>query len=273
MSTDELITRLQNPRVKVVVRLRDRRDRDREEKFLIEGYRELTRAVAVSQPLSEVYCCPELYLGSNEPGLLEDAAQRCGALVQPVTEDVFRKISYRDRPDGLIAVAPRPDWGLQRLVDRDSSQPALYLVAQSIEKPGNLGTILRTADAAGVDGVVVVDRCTDLYNPNVVRASVGTLFTVPVAEATSEEALAWFQERGVRLFATSPDARETYHEVDMTGPMAIVMGSEQYGLDERWLENTDQQIAIPMAGQADSLNVATSTAIVLFEALRQRRSD
>lgn len=272
MSTDEMITSLQNPRVKQVVRLRGRRDRDREGKFLIEGYRELSRAVAVSQPLSEVYCCRELYLGSNEPGLLDDAAGNCGATIQPVTEDVFRKISYRDRPDGLIAVAPRPEWGLQRLEGQESGVSALYLIAQSIEKPGNLGTILRTADAAGVDGVVVVDQCTDLYNPNVVRASVGTLFTVPVAEATSDEALEWFKQRGIRLFATSPDAKKNYNEADLSGPMAIVIGSEQYGLDGRWLESTDEQISIPMAGQADSLNVATSTAIVLFEALRQRRS-
>ena len=125
MSTEEMITSLQNPRVKLVVRLRGRRDRDREGKFLIEGYRELTRAVAVSQPLSEVYCCPELYLGSNEPGLLQDAVRQCGALIQPVTADVFRKISYRDRPDGLIAVAPRPDWGLKRLEDRDPDCPSL----------------------------------------------------------------------------------------------------------------------------------------------------
>lgn len=273
MNTDEMITSLQNPRVKQVVRLRDRRDRDREGKFLIEGYRELNRAVAVSQPLEEVYYCSELYLGSNETDLLAAAMNNCGATIQPVAEAVFRKISYRDRPDGLIAVAPRPDWGLKRLEDRDPDCPSLYLVAQAIEKPGNLGTILRTADAAGVDGVVVVDRCTDLYNPNVVRASVGTLFTVPVAEATSDEALAWFQSRGIRLCSTSPDAVQNYYQADLTGSLAIVMGSEQYGLDERWLQNTDEQLAIPMAGEADSLNVATSTAIVLFEALRQRLSD
>ena len=271
MSTDEMITSLQNPRVKQVVRLRDRRNRDRDGKFLIEGYRELSCAVAVSQPLSEVYCCPDLYLGSNEPGLLTDATNQCGAEIQPVTEDVFRKISYRDRPDGLIAVAPVPEWGLGRLEGQGSGESALYLVAQAIEKPGNLGTILRTADAAGVDGVVVVDRCTDLYNPNVVRASVGTLFTVPVAEATSDEALEWFRQRGVRLIATSPDAKKHYNDADLSGPLAIIMGSEQYGLDERWLESTDEQISIPMAGQADSLNVATTTAIVLFEALRQRQ--
>jgi TrmH family RNA methyltransferase len=170
----------------------------------------------------------------------------------------------------LLALAPRPDWTLDRLRPQDETKAPLFLVAQSIEKPGNLGTLLRTADAAAVDGVVVVDRCTDLFNPNVVRASVGTMFTVPVAEATSDEAFDWFDQQGVRLLATSPDAETAYTDSDLTGPLALVMGSEQYGLDERWLERTDDQLRIPMAGRADSLNVATATAIVLFEALRQR---
>jgi len=270
MSDVEPITSLQNPRVKQVVKLRDRRDRDREGKFLIEGFRELTRAIEALQPLTEVYTCAQFYLGSHESALLEAAASRCNALIQPVTADVFRKLSYRDRPDGLLALAPRPDWTLDRLRPQDETKAPLFLVAQSIEKPGNLGTLLRTADAAAVDGVVVVDRCTDLFNPNVVRASVGTMFTVPVAEATSDEALDWFDQQGVRLLATSPAAQTAYTDSDLTGPLALVMGSEQYGLDERWLERTDDQLRIPMAGRADSLNVATATAIVLFEALRQR---
>ncbi|HIO65078.1 MAG TPA: hypothetical protein EYN40_00170, partial [Planctomycetes bacterium] len=194
MSDVEPITSLQNPRVKQVVKLRDRRDRDREGKFLIEGFRELTRAIEALQPLTEVYTCAQFYLGSHESALLEAAASRCNALIQPVTADVFRKLSYRDRPDGLLALAPRPDWTLDRLRPQDETKAPLFLVAQSIEKPGNLGTLLRTADAAAVDGVVVVDRCTDLFNPNVVRASVGTMFTVPVAEATSDEAFDWFDQ-------------------------------------------------------------------------------
>jgi len=269
----EPITSLQNPRVKQVVRLRDRRDRDREGLFLIEGYRELSRALAGLQPITEVYTCPEFYLGSNEPRLLEQLAERCGAAIQPVSSQVFRKISYRDRPDGLLALAPRPQWGLDQLGSIEGSVAPLFLVAQSIEKPGNLGTLLRTADAAGVTGVVVVDRCTDLFNPNVVRASVGTLFTVPIAEATSAEAILWFQQNGIRLVATTPDSSFDYTATDLSGPLALVMGSEQYGLDDRWLEKTDLQVRIPMAGQADSLNVATATAIVLFEALRQRSGD
>ncbi len=271
MESPEPISSLQNQRVKQVVRLRDRRDRDREGLFLIEGFRELTRAVEGKQPLHEIYCCPEFFLGKNEPALLDKAIGSCGAVVQPVTREVFQKISYRDRPDGLLGLAPRPNWTLDRLLADSPVENPLFLVAQAIEKPGNLGTLLRTADAAGIDGVVVVDRCTDLFNPNVVRASVGTLFTVPVVEATSEETIEWFRQHGVKLVATSPDAAEEYTAVDLCGPTALVVGSEQYGLDEKWLEQTDVQVKISMAGHADSLNVATATAVVIFEALRQRR--
>ena len=274
MNPEEILTSLQNPRSKTLVRLRDRRDRDREGQFVIEGFREISRAVEARLPIEEIFTCPELYLGSSEAELIETAKERCGAEVWHVSRDVFQKVSYRDRPDGLIARAPKPDWGLGRwdslLEENGSDQPQIFIVAQSIEKPGNLGTLLRTADAAAVTGLMVVDRCTDLFNPNVVRASVGTLFTVPVVECSSEEGIGWFRDKGVQLVATSPDAEKVYTETDLSGSIAIVMGSEQYGLDERWLSHTDLQVSIPMAGSADSLNVAMATAIVLFESLRQR---
>ncbi|MAJ28993.1 rRNA methyltransferase [bacterium TMED181] len=274
MNPEEILTSLQNPRIKALVRLRDRRDRDRERQFVIEGFREISRAVEAKLPLAEVFTCPELYLGSQEHELLGNAASKCGAQICHVSREVFQKISYRDRPDGLIARAPKPEWGLNRwdklITTSESGQAPLFIVAQSIEKPGNLGTLLRTSDAAAVSGLIVVDRCTDLFNPNVVRASVGTLFTVPVAECSSEEALQWFRENNIRLVATSPDAPSAYTDTDLSGPIAIVMGSEQYGLDDRWLAETDLQVSIPMAGSADSLNVAMATAVVLFESLRQR---
>jgi len=138
------------------------------------------------------------------------------------------------------------------------------------EKPGNLGAILRTADAAGVDGVIVCGGV-DVYNPNVVRASLGTLFTVPVAEATPEAAIAWLRQRGIRLVATTPDAVTPYTAVDLTGPVAIVMGSEAEGLSAQWLAAADVRVVIPMFGQADSLNLATATALLLYEVVRQRR--
>lgn len=263
----EPLTSLQNPRVKRAVKLRDRRSREREGAFLIEGYRELRRAVDARLPMDELFTCPELYLGENEDRLLADARERCGAEITPVAKAVFEKMAYRDRPEGLLAVAPIPEWSLDRLADTDGG---LYVVAVTIEKPGNLGTILRCADAVGADGVIVCDRCTDLFNPNVVRASIGTLFTVPAVEAVSDEVLRWLRERHVRTVATSPDAKIAYTDADLTGAVAIVLGSEQYGLDERWLAETEVQVQIPMAGAADSLNVAMATVVVLYEAMRQR---
>ncbi|HIN79761.1 MAG TPA: RNA methyltransferase [Planctomycetes bacterium] len=266
----EPLTSLQNPRAKRAVRLRDRRSRDREGCFIIEGFRELRRAVQSRLPLEEVFFCRQFFLGENEPRLVADAVENCAATAVETGEGVFRKISYRDRPDGLLAIAAKPNWSLERL-EVAGNGPPMILVAQAIEKPGNLGTLLRTCDAAGVTGVMVVDSCTDIFNPNVVRASVGTLFTVPIIETTSEEAMRWLVERKIMTVATSPDAKIDYSAADLTGPLALVVGSEQYGLDEGWLSKTDTLVRIPMAGSADSLNVAVANAVVLFEAVRQRR--
>ncbi len=263
-----LITSSQNPRVKALVRLRDRRDRDREGKFLIEGYRELLRAAQAGYPITELYVCPPLFQGVNEPALiyrLRDA----GAQVIELAEGLFRKAAYRDRPEGLLGVAPQRRRRLDDLGLPAGGTP-LLLVAEAIEKPGNLGTMLRSADAAGAAGLIVCDPCTDLFNPNVVRASTGTLFTVPVAEAAPDETLAWLRARGIRILAATPHARRRFTEVDLTGPVALVVGAEQYGLSERWLAACDLPVRIPMLGVADSLNVATATALLLFEAVRQR---
>lgn len=265
----ESISSLQNPRVKRVVRLRDRRDRDRERLFLIEGFRELSRAVQGGCALSELYFCPELFLGANEPALLERVSSASGAAVFEVSRLVFEKMTYRDRPEGLLAVAPQPEWRLDHV---GAAPTPLYLVVVAVEKPGNLGTMLRTADAAGVDAVIVCDRCTDLFNPNVVRASIGTLFTVPIAEATTDELLPWLTSRAVRIAAATPAGTAIYSESKLDGPLAFVVGSEQYGLPERWLTAATERLRIPMHGRADSLNVAVATAVLLFEAQRQRRA-
>lgn len=262
----QMLTSAQNPRIKRVVKLRQRRQRERERAFLVEGYRELTRAVEGEFPLDELYVCPEFYLGVNEPDLVERIAA-AGAECFEVPRVVFEKIAYRDRPEGLLAVAPMADWTLDRI---DTTAAPLLIVATSIEKPGNLGTILRCADAAGADGVIVCDRVTDIFNPNVVRASIGNIFTVPIAEVSTEELLPWLRKHNVRSVATSPDASNRYYDADLTGAVALVLGSEQYGLDEHWLASADEAVQIPMAGRADSLNVAMATAVVLFEAARQR---
>jgi len=262
----EKITSLQNPRVKQLVKLRDRRDRDEAGLFLVEGYREVRRALEKNIRLQEVYFSPEWFLGENEPALIEQARQ-AGAQLFELSKDAFAKCAYRDRPDGLLAVAPQWKHGLTDL--KLSAQPFL-LVVESIEKPGNLGTILRSADAAGVNGVIVCDPVTDIFNPNVVRSSTGVLFSVPIVVTDSATVHAWLIEKGIRIVATTPDTPDLYTKVNLTGPLAIVMGSEQYGLSKFWLKESNLLVRIPMAGQADSLNVAMATIITLFEAVRQR---
>lgn len=260
------ITSLTNPRIKHLVRLRNRRERDRSGTFLIEGFRELSRAADAAVEIREVYYAPELFLGSNERGLLDRLAAAGAELVQ-VGPEAFRKASYRDRPEGLLAVARQFDTALDRLAI--GARP-LMLVVEAIEKPGNLGTMLRTADAAGVDAVIVCDPTTDPFNPNVVRASLGTLFTTPLAVASSHVAASWLAGRGVRRVATTPDCERLYWEADLAKPAAVVVGSEQYGLSTEWLDAADERVRIPMAGAADSLNAAMAAGIVLFEAVRQR---
>ncbi len=188
------------------------------------------------------------------------------------TETVFRKISYRDRPDGLLAVAPQQRRSLSDLKMQLADRPAPFLVvAEAIEKPGNLGTILRSSDAVGVDGLIVCDRCTDIHNPNVVRASVGTLFTVPVIEADGLSALKWMKAQRIAILAATPHAQREFTDINMTGPLAIVVGTEQLGLSDLWMDQADIQARIPMCGVADSLNVAMAVTLLLYEALRQRR--
>jgi TrmH family RNA methyltransferase len=262
----EKITSLQNPRIKQLVKLRDRRPRDEAGVFLVEGYRQIRRALDKAIPLNEVYYAPEWFLGANEADLLAEAAA-AGAHLIELTREAFAKVAYRERPDGLLAVAPQ--WR-KTLDDLPLSPVPFLLVVEAIEKPGNLGTILRSADAAGVDGLIVCDPVTDLFNPNVVRASTGVLFSVPVAIADSETVRAWLRARGIRTVATTPAAEQLHTATDLRGPLALVMGSEQYGLSDAWLTAADARVRIPMAGQADSLNVAMATIITLFEAVRQR---
>ena len=176
-------------------------------------------------------------------------------------------MTYRDRPEGLLGVAPQFH---PTFADLRPRGPGFYIIAEAIEKPGNLGTILRSADAAGVDAVIVCDRCTDIFNPNVVCASIGTLFTVRVVEASSADTLAWARAAGITVLAATPHTNQLYTDVDLRGPVAIAVGAEQYGLSEQWLKAADCQVRLPMCGQADSLNVATATTILLYEVLRQR---
>jgi len=260
------IASVANNRIKSLVRLRDRRERDAMRRFLIEGHRELSRALDARVSLETLFTCPDLHLGPNDARLVARAADADAEIVT-VAETPFRKASYRDRPEGLLAVAVQFDTGIGRL---DLSGTPLILVAEGIEKPGNLGTMLRTAEAAGASAVIVADPTTDPFNPNVVRASLGTLFTVPLAVTSTDDAIAALHGAGVMIVATTPSGETAYFSADLTRPAAIVVGSEQYGLSARWLEAADVRVVIPMPGSVDSLNAALAAGIVLFEAVRQR---
>ncbi len=265
------ITSLQNPKIKQVLRLRDRHERDQTGLFLIEGYREILRASDAGWKMEVLFICPDLFLGANEQTLIQQIALGRTQVIT-CSEKVFQKISYRDRPDGLLAIAPQRHLSLQQLKDQASSKTMpFYVVAEAIEKPGNLGTILRSSDAVGVTGLIVCDRCTDIYNPNVVRASVGTLFTVPTIEARGEETLRWLKDQGIAILAATPHATQEFTQVNLAQPVAIAMGTEQLGLSDLWMQQADLQVRIPMHGVADSLNVAMATTLLLYEALRQRQ--
>jgi TrmH family RNA methyltransferase len=266
------ITSLQNPKIKSAIKLFDRKDRDQSKRFIIEGYRELKRASDANIRIEALFICPSLFLGENEATLIQKI-QKSGAEIFSADEKVFKKLSYRDRPDGLVAIAHQMNATLDDLTLKiQSKNSPFFLVAEAIEKPGNLGTMLRSCDAVGVDGVIICDRCTDIYNPNVVRASVGTLFTVPVVEADGHHVLSWLKQHGVKIFSSTPNTNVEYTDADLSGPVALVVGTEQLGLSERWLSAADLKVRIPMMGEADSLNVATATTLLLYEVLRQRRS-
>lgn len=265
-STPQHVSSLQNDGIKEAVRLRQRSHRDESGLLIVEGYREVKRALDNQIPVQKLFYCPELYQGKNEPALVA----RCAAQNVPLfecTEPVFKKIAYRDRPEGLLALCPQIH---RTLADLTLPANPFLVIGEHIEKPGNLGTMLRTADAAGADALIVCDRCTDINNPNVVRASIGTLFTVPIAEASTADTLAWLKTQGIRSLAASPHATRNYTEVDMTRPIAIVVGAEQFGLSEAWMTQADELVRIPMLGQADSLNVAAAATILLYEVVRQR---
>ena len=262
----EQIESTQNPRVKNLVKLRDRRARDQQGIFIAEGYRAISRALEKDVAPQAVYFCPDCFLGENEYALLAQARSK-GATLFQLSKHAFEKVSYRDRPEGLLAVIPQ--WK-NTLGDLTLSDPPFLLIVEAIEKPGNLGTILRSADAAGVDAVICCDSVTDLFNPNAVRSSTGVLFSMPTVSASTDDVIDWIRQKGIRSAATTPHTHNVYTDTDLRGPLALVMGSEQFGLSEKWLAACDQKVLIPMAGQADSLNVAMATLITLFEAVRQR---
>jgi len=265
---DQRITSLQNEKVKQVVKLRQRARRDEQGLLIVEDERELQRALKNNRRPASLFYCRDFFAGNNEAAFVSQC-RAAGAEVISCAPEVFAKMAYRERPGGILALVPQVKYDLSGL--KLPASP-LLVVAEAIEKPGNLGTILRSADAAGADAVIVCDRCTDVNNPNVVRASVGAIFTVPVAETSSEETIKWLREKKIQIVAASPHARLAYTQADLRRGTAIVVGEEHQGLSALWMKTADLPVRIPMRGQVDSLNVAAATTILLFEAARQRNA-
>lgn len=260
------ITSASNPRLKELVALRRRRTREETGSTLLEGTEELSLALEAGVTPFAVYHCPEL-MQDYGPEVVE-TARAAGAQVVELSRTAFDKVAYREGPDGVLAKVPAPglSWDEVEL----PAHPFVLLV-EGVEKPGNLGAMLRTADAAGVDLVVAADCVTDWGNPNVVRGSKGTVFSVPVVATTREEAWTRLHDLGVSIVATTPDTDVEHSDVDYSGGVAVAVGSEKYGLTPEALAASDHRVRIPMVGRANSLNVATSAAIVLYEGVRQRR--
>jgi TrmH family RNA methyltransferase len=261
-----IITSPHNPGIKRVIALRGRRDRDRTGLMPVEGYDELLVALSSGVFPVQVFFCPVLFGDPRRARLIERLSASGTELIE-VSELVFAKMAYRNDPDGLLATFPIPH---RRLRELRLGKTPLLVVAESVEKPGNLGAMLRTADAAGLDAVISSAPLTDWGNPNLVRASRGTLFTVPVAESGNEETIAWLQGHGIAIVASTPDAERLYTEANLRGPLAVAVGQESKGLSPVWIDRANLTVRIPMFGRVNSLNVSVATALLVYEAIRQR---
>lgn len=256
------ITSTQNPKVKSLLALEKPRERRKQQLFVIEGKKEIGLALEAGYRIGNIFFCDEIIRAEEVTKLFND-----DKLLIPVSKDVFDKLAVRENSGGMIAVAEQKLHTLDRV---KLGKNPLVLVLESVEKPGNLGAILRTADASGVDAVIICDPQTDFYNPNVIRSSIGCIFTKQVAAATSEETIAWLKKNNIGIYCTYLKASKPYHQTDFTKPSAIVMGTEATGLSDVWVKNSDANIIIPMQGAIDSMNVSTAAAVVVFEAKRQR---
>lgn len=265
------ITSVQNPRVKQLVKLREHRGRERQQRIIVDGPREVLRAARGGARLVELFVCPTLCRSAEAQAVWQlcQAGTLGDALVCPVSEAVFAKLAYGDRHDGVVAVAERPT---ARLDELKLPERALVVVLAGVEKPGNVGAALRSADGAGASALIVADPATDLFNPNTIRASQGVIFSFPVAEASAEETLAWLRARQLAMYAARPDASTVYTNANLTGPAALILGSEAEGLNEAWRAEDVHPIRLPMLGQSDSLNVSVTAAVLCYEALRQRQA-
>ena len=259
------LTSLKNPDIKKVVRLRERKFRDRTRLTIVEGLREILAAVEAKVDIKELYVCRELFDNRGEGALVKRISSNTP--VMEITKEAFAKIAYGDRQEGLLAVCQPKHLTLNELLVDENS---LWVIVENVEKPGNLGAILRTCDAGGVSGVVVCDHATDLYNPNIIRASLGIVFSIPVVPTSNQNALQFLQKNKINIVAAMPNAKLVYTQANFKGSCAIVLGSEEKGLSDFWKKNSSMQVNIPMLGHADSLNVSSTAAILIYEAIRQR---
>ncbi len=264
-----IITSTANPRVRAALRLRERRERDRTGRTLVDGVRELRRAIDAGLVPDLVFTAEDIR-ASSEARSVVDHAVRVGATVQPVAPAVLERLAYGDRADGVVGIVPCPSADLDDLAARLPVGDPLIVVVEGVEKPGNVGAILRTADGAGADAVIVTDPGTDPYNPNVIRASLGAVFVVPLAVSDPRAAVGWLRERAVRIVTARVDALRLHTEADLTGPVAIVLGSEAEGLTPAWTGPAVESVRLPMHGRTDSLNVSVAAGVLLYEARRQR---
>lgn len=261
-----LVTSLQNPLIRNILLLEEKpRERKQQNLIIIEGQREIRLALSAGFTLTTLVFCPDFMDNAGLNALIHTAGSSFEMIEVPA--EIYNRLAYRKDHEGAIALA-HP----KRIMFHDLKlrRNPLILVLESVEKPGNLGAILRTADAASLDAVIICDPQTDIYNPNAIRSSIGCIFTVPVITSTSEHTIHWLKENNIRIMATALTASHFYHETDFRQPSAIIMGSEAYGLKDLWLNEADHLVKIPMNGRIDSMNVSASAAIVVFEALRQR---
>jgi TrmH family RNA methyltransferase len=255
-----------NPRIKAAARLRDRRHRDEAGLTLVDGAREVRRALASGIDVVEAFICEPLLAGEDARVALAALAER-GVSTTSTSQPAFAKVAFGDRADGIVAVVRTPEL---RLDDLRLTTDPLVVVIEGIEKPGNLGAALRSADGAGADALIAASPRTDLMNPNAIRASAGTIFSVPIASAPTREVIEWLRQRQIRIVTTRVDATSLYTDADLTGPLAVAFGSEADGLSDAWHADDITAVRLPMLGIADSLNVSVSAAVVLYEARRQR---
>lgn len=265
-SPTPVLTSFANPRVKAASALRDRRQRDRTGLTLIDGARELRRALEAGVTLVEAFVCEPLLAGLDARAVF-DRLRANGTTLHTTSEPVFAKLAFGERAEGIVAVVRIPT---TRLDDLALPPVPLVVVIEGVEKPGNVGALLRSADGAGVDAVVVASPRTDLFNPNAIRASAGTIFSVPLAVAATADVIAWLRAQSIRIVAAQVEAERIYTATDLRGPVAIVLGAEDDGLTSVWAAPDIDAVRLPMLGVADSLNVSVSGAVLLYEARRQR---